>query len=192
VYAAEAGRHLHLTLVSPEPVIPAGLEGVRKVTLRVAGSLTARQLLGAGEVEQVTIRWLEPPGTLLEADLLARPPHLHTLELLDAYGLDVPALPEPTAWPALRRLRVGGLRRRDASALRARFGRSAVWLGLRGAKSDTWLAANLNNPFRDWVEDHPKAASMACKAYASASRAMDPSLTSRTREWRPRATSSTH
>jgi hypothetical protein len=173
VDAVDAGRRLHLTVSSPEPVIPAGLEGVRRVTLDVAGSFTARSLLGAGDVEHVTIRWGKPPGALLEADLLARLPRLHTIELLDAYGLDLPALPDPAAWPALRRLRIHGLRGSDASALRGLFRRGSVWLDLRGAKSDTWLKANLANPFRDWVDDDERAGSMACTAYAKASRAMD-------------------
>jgi hypothetical protein len=44
---------------------------------------------------------------------------------------------------------------------------------LRGAKTDTWLAANLDNPFRDWADDNPRAATAACKAYADALRAID-------------------
>ena len=31
-----------------------------------------------------------------------------------------------------------------------------------------WLAANLDNPFRDWADSDPRAATAACKAYADA------------------------
>jgi hypothetical protein len=43
-------------------------------------------------------------------------------------------------------------------------------LVLRGAKSDTWLAANLDNPFRDWVDQDARGGAAACKAYAKAVR----------------------
>jgi hypothetical protein len=42
-----------------------------------------------------------------------------------------------------------------------------------GAKPDTWLAANLNNPFRDWIDDDPRGGAAACKAYAHTVRAID-------------------
>jgi hypothetical protein len=38
---------------------------------------------------------------------------------------------------------------------------------------DAWLAANLNNPFRDWIDDDPRGGAAACKAYAHTVRAID-------------------
>jgi hypothetical protein len=58
-------------------------------------------------------------------------------------------------------------------ALKARYRRTPVRLDLHGAKADTWLAANLDNPFRDWVDDHARGGAAACKAYAAAVRAGD-------------------
>jgi hypothetical protein len=35
------------------------------------------------------------------------------------------------------------------------------------------LAANLTNPLRDWADDDPRGGAAACKAYATAVRAVD-------------------
>jgi hypothetical protein len=43
---------------------------------------------------------------------------------------------------------------------------------VRGAKTDIWLAANLDNPLRDWVDDDARGGAAACKAYADALRAI--------------------
>jgi hypothetical protein len=173
VHAEEAGRWVRLTLTSPEPRIPDGLRGVRQVMLNVAGALTVTSLLDAPELEQLSVRWRKPPGTLNDAGALAQLRRLYTVDLHDAYGLDVPALPEPASWPMLQRFSVHGLRSSDAALLRARYGNRDVWLRVRGSKSDRWLEANLTNPFPDWVDDHEQAGAAACKAYAVASRAID-------------------
>jgi hypothetical protein len=70
-------------------------------------------------------------------------------------------------------LSISGLRRSVVPALKARYRATSVHLVLHGAKPDTWLAANLNNPFRDWIDEHPRGGAAACKAYAAASRAVD-------------------
>jgi hypothetical protein len=74
--------------------------------------------------------------------------------------------------PSLSRLAFHGLRRTAAAAIRARYRGSGVHLTVTGAKDDTWLAANLTNPFRDWADDDPRAGAAACKAYAAAVRAL--------------------
>jgi hypothetical protein len=94
--------------------------------------------------------------------------HLTVLMLTEAYGLDADTLPD---LPALRHLDLYGLRRSVAKPLRARY--RDIRLVLHGAKSDTWLAANLDNPFRDWVDDDERGGRAACKAYADAVKAID-------------------
>ncbi|MEK8107271.1 hypothetical protein NKG94_22750 [Micromonospora sp. M12] len=74
---------------------------------------------------------------------------------------------------ALTQLSISGLRRSIVPALKARYRGAGVGLVIEGAKQDTWLVANLNNPFRDWVDDDARGGAAACKAYASAVRAID-------------------
>lgn len=71
---------------------------------------------------------------------------------------------------ALQSLSVDGVRRSTAKLLKTRYRGSGLDLSVRGAKTDDWLAANLTNPFRDWIEDDRRAATAACKAYATALR----------------------
>ncbi|GAA4256938.1 hypothetical protein [Dactylosporangium darangshiense] len=75
--------------------------------------------------------------------------------------------------PSLAHLSFSGLRRSVVPALRARYRGTAVRLVVHGAKPDIWLAANLDNPFRDWVDDDTRGGNAACKAYATAVRAVD-------------------
>lgn len=121
------------------------------------------------ELESFRIHWRKPPGQLIDAAALASLTHLAVIELVDGYGLDADTLPDLTS---LTQLSISGLRRSIAPALKVRYRGTGVRLVLEGAKPDTWLAANLNNPFRDWVDDDARGGAAACKAYASAVRAI--------------------
>lgn len=44
---------------------------------------------------------------------------------------------------------------------------------IRGAKVDAWLAANVDNPLRDWVDGHERGGQQACKAYTKALKRID-------------------
>jgi hypothetical protein len=70
-------------------------------------------------------------------------------------------------------LNIHGVRQSTVAALKARYRGTDVRLEISGAKGDTWLRANLDNPFRGWVNDNTRGGEAACKAYAKASRAMD-------------------
>ncbi|MEV0721056.1 hypothetical protein [Asanoa sp. NPDC050611] len=48
-----------------------------------------------------------------------------------------------------------------------------VAVSVSGAKSESWLDANIDNPFMDWVEDSKPFGAAACKAYAKAVKALD-------------------
>jgi hypothetical protein len=55
---------------------------------------------------------------------------------------------------------------------KTRFSGSAVTVAVSGAKSESRLAAQMDNPFRDWVDDSEALGQAACDAYARASRAV--------------------
>lgn len=63
-------------------------------------------------------------------------------------------------------------------ALKACYRATPTRLVLRGAKNDAWLAAILDNPFRDWVDQDPRGGRAACNAYARAVRDIDRGTTS--------------
>jgi len=170
VTAPDDGRWLELSLETdgPHPSVPAGLRRIRTLTITGRGTVSAMPLRGLTELRTLWLRWQGPPGELLDADSLADLGHLTVLKLQDAYGLAAHTLPD---LPSLRHLDVYGLRRSITKPLRARY--RHIRLVLHGAKSDTWLAANLDNPLRDWVDGDEKAGRAACKAYAETVRALD-------------------
>ncbi|MEU8015904.1 hypothetical protein AB0B74_08025 [Micromonospora parva] len=172
VYAADDGRWLHLTLAdaNAETTVPAGLHGVQEVALDGNGTMSAAAVREVKELESLRIFWRKPPGRLIDAAALAGLPRLAVLELVDGYGLDAGTLPDLTS---LTQLTISGLRRSIVPALKARYRGAGVGLVIEGAKHDTWLVANLNNPFRDWVDDDARGGAAACKAYARAVRAID-------------------
>lgn len=169
VSATGEGRWLHLTLTHPARKAPHGLSQVRRVTLLGAGVLSAAALTESTAIHSLRLHWSAPPGRLDAPESLLALPGLRLIEMFDAYGIHADTIPD---LPLLSHLDVYGLRGSVARALRSRFRRTGVELTVRGAKSDTWLAANLDNPFRDWADDSPRAGAAACKAYATALRAV--------------------
>ncbi|WP_433795741.1 hypothetical protein [Actinoplanes sp. CA-252034] len=171
VRALDDGRWLHLDIfaATPATVAPAGLSGVRSVSLSGAGALSADTIAAFLEAHTVSLRWTSPPGRLDNPTALTALTHLRLLQMFDAYAMDADTLPDLP----LDDLLISGLRGSTARGLRARFRKSPVTLSLTGAKSDRWLAANLDNPFRDWADDNPTAGAAACKAYATALKALD-------------------
>jgi hypothetical protein len=172
VIAAGHGEWLTVSMTSPTPEaqVPAGLDRLRELRRTGAGTISAAPLSVLSRLESLWLAWNGAPGDLTSAEALAELRRLTHLTLTDAYGIDADTLPDV---PALISLTIDGLRRTAATAVKARYRRSAIHLRITGAKNDTWLAANLTNPFRDWVDDDPRGGAAACKAYAAAIRAVD-------------------
>src|SRR6266540_1478787 len=157
--------------------------------------------LGTVRFEGAGLRSVRLPDSI-ETLLLRRPPAAlqvdapdmgHRLDLrLFQYGPDV-VIPDgvrrtPKVWlwvggevsaavlaglTSLRHLFLNGTRRTIAAALKARFTGSTVMVSVKGAKSQAWLAAHMDNPFRDWVEDSKAFGQAACSAYTRARRAIE-------------------
>ncbi|GAA1384081.1 hypothetical protein [Catellatospora chokoriensis] len=172
VTAVDDGHWLSLTVTDAKTLVglPAGLGRVRDVTVIAGGVASAAVVAHLAELEMLRIRWRRPPGQLTDASVLARLNRLAVVELIDGYGLDADTLPD---LPSLTHAAFSGVRRSIVAAVKSRFRKTPVRLIVDGAKGDTWLAVNLNNPFRDWVDDHARGGAAACKAYAVASRAVD-------------------
>ncbi|MEU6720155.1 hypothetical protein ABZ897_52605 [Nonomuraea sp. NPDC046802] len=144
--------------------VPRGLAEVRKVFLDVAGDLVLATLDELVELEFLYVRWRKRHGGLVGR---VASPRLDRLELVNAYGVDASMLPE-----SLRVLSVSGLRSSQVEPIRQRYRGSGTDVEVYGAKSDKWLAVNLDNPLRDWVDDHKRAGTEACKAYVVAAEAI--------------------
>lgn len=172
VTAAEHGRWLELRISSqiPDAHVPTGLDQVRDLRQIGQGTINAAPLSVLRHLETLWLAWQGAPGALSDAAVLGELPRLARLTLTDAYGIDAETLPD---LPALSGLAIHGLRRTAASAIKARYRRTNIHLTLTGAKNDTWLAANLTNPLRDWADDNPRGGVAACKTYAAAVRAVD-------------------
>jgi hypothetical protein len=172
VTAADRGRWLSLTAIvdHPQVAIPDGLDGVRDLTIVGAGVISTAALRRLSDLWTLTLRWRRSPGELTDASALGHVGALRHLRLVDAYGIDADTLPD---LPALSHLDIQGLRRSVVRPLRARYGRAGVRLIIDGVKSDTWLAANHDNPFRDWVDADERGGRAACRAYDDAVAALD-------------------
>ncbi|MFI1995946.1 hypothetical protein [Actinoplanes sp. NPDC020271] len=172
VSAAGDGRWLRMTVIDPGPGerLPAGLGQVRDLRQVGRGTISAAPLSELRQLEELWLSWRGGPGELDDAAALGELTRLAHLTMNDAYGIDAGTLPE---LPALSALTVHGLRRTVAAALKARYRGTGVRVDVTGAKNDTWLAANLTNPFRDWADDDPRGGAAACKAYAAAVRSVD-------------------
>jgi len=134
------------------------------------------------------------PGVVDDLSRLQQHQGMHTLQLDDAYGLDPEALPD---LPPLRHLVLNGTRRTIVASLGRRFRGGPVKLPVHGAKSQAWLAAHMDNPFRDWVQESKAFGQAACKAYTRAWRvieAIEPDAPDRRRASpaRPRSRSQRH
>jgi hypothetical protein len=172
VDAPDGGNGLDLRLFQygPDVVIPEGLRRTPKLWLWVGGRVSASVLKGLTDLADFTLTFGDPPGVLADLPELGRHRQLRQLQFDDAYGLDPDAIPE---LPALRHLCLNGTRRTTAATVRARLKGSAVEVSVQGAKSQAWLAAHMDNPFRDWVEDSKAFGRAACAAYTRAWRAIE-------------------
>lgn len=141
-----------LTVTSPAPAahIPAGLDRLRDLRQIGEGTVDAAPLSVLRHLESLWLAWHGAPGDLTDAAVLGELPRLARVTLTDAYGIDADTLPD---LPALTGLTIHGLRRTAATGIKARYRRTPVHLSITGAKNDTWLAANLTNPLRDWADD---------------------------------------
>jgi hypothetical protein len=172
VDAPDLGHRLDLRLFQygPDVVIPRGLRRTTQLWLWVGGEVSATVLSGLTDLAELRLTFGDPRGILTDLPELGRHHRLHSLQLDDAYGLVADEFPELTS---LRSLELSGIRRTTATALKARFNGTPVAVSVRGAKSDGWLSAHMDNPFRDWVDESKPFGQAACSAYNRTRRAAE-------------------
>jgi len=172
VDAADAGHGLRLQLFhdASDAVIPVGVRGTRDLWLRVGGEVSASVLSDLTDLEELVLDFDKPPGNLTDVAELGRHTQLCVLKIHNAYGPVVEDLPE---LPALRELELGGTRMSTAAAANERYRDTSVTVDVWRAKTDEWLAAHMDNPFRDWIEHGEEFALAACEAYDRARAILD-------------------
>ena len=172
VEAPDEGHGLDLRYFQSgsQVLVPDGLRRTRTLWLWVGGAVSMAALSHLTDLEQLTVTFDDPPGTLTELGELRRHHRLRTLRLDDAFGLAPDGVPDLAG---LRSLELVGTRRTTAAAVKARFKGSAVKVSVSGAKADSWLAQHMDNPFRDWIEDSKGFGRAAAAAYARAWRAVE-------------------
>lgn len=154
-----------------------GPNGATPLPARGLPALSALRVVNAAAVE-VTALAAHPALTRLylhgdavrvpDVEALAALRALRVLELIHCYGLDAARVPVAAqAWPALERAVVDGYRKPDAARWKQVLAGVAS-VELRGGKTDAWLAANLDNPFRDWVDRSPSVGKRAAAAWRAA------------------------
>lgn len=175
IQAPEAGAGIYLMEGCQEapdgPYALKGLERLRALSLFHVQRVWLERLLPYQELEELTI--IGPPGTVVGLELLARFPQLRRVTLRECYDLDASALPPATAFPALEKVEVDGIRQADAVLLTQRLV-GLRQLSLRGKRTDAWLRANLQNAFREWPDEYGSALGKAAMtAYRQATLALD-------------------
>ena len=148
----------------PAPV--AGLERLSALVIRSPRVLDARAAAAYEFLESLNV--VCSYGALIHARELRLLSHLRELVLGDIFDMDVDELPTCEELPLLQSVCFDGLTKADAVAIRKRY-RGIASLSVRGAKSDAWLRANVDNPFNPWLDEQPARGAAACKAYKRAS-----------------------
>ena len=100
-------------------------------------------------------------------DVLRGLKNLRSFTGYDIYGFSAEDFPGLADCPHLSAVAIHGLRASDAKILRRRLA-DVDRLELTKARSDRWLADNIDNPFRDWDADSPAFGKAAMKLWKSA------------------------
>lgn len=155
--------------------------------LRAFAGLSSLGTLSVAAVKRVDLAALEAWPALralelfgddagLEVKGLAELAGLSALERLsirNGYHTNFGGLPAPGELPSLKRLELDGVRTEAAALVKERY-RGFRGLSVRGVRTDAWLRANADNPFRQWDEGHSAPiAARAKKAWRVAQAAVD-------------------
>lgn len=168
VRQGSGGEGLSLTLFQPvDQLFPPAVKGLERLSELDVSWLTLIDLRAIAKaypaLRSLTVRGKY--ARLTHPEALAKLSELESLTLYDVYELDVASLPPIEKLPKLTQVTFGGLKKSDAQLLRKHF-KGLPALDIHGAKNDAWIAANAQNPLRDWVDDDEAFGEKACKIYA--------------------------
>ncbi|AWH37825.1 gliding motility protein [Stenotrophomonas sp. ZAC14D1_NAIMI4_6] len=167
ITAEDDGRWL--TLISTDATLAwAGLPSLGELQLR-----DVRELDGGRIAERFPqLRALHvtgAPAVLHGLQRLGELQQLHTLSASDVFPPEDAVFPAPGCWPRLCRLWLGSVPAALGAAIRKAYKRevaSGLDLAVTQLRTPDWLAANLDNPFRDW-DGSAQVSSAQAKAAAT-------------------------
>jgi hypothetical protein len=167
----DGGARLALWIWAPSGAVqPAGLPLVEEIAVGPVDKLDLgklpwpklRRLEIFGEDTGIELKNLRKLGSGLEE-----------LSITNAFHTDFSTFPSPAKLPSLRSLEIDGVRTEAATLVKERW-QGRTKLSIRGVRSDAWLRANADNPFREWAEEYGAAiGARATRAYRTAQSAID-------------------
>lgn len=165
IQAEDDGRWLTLHLRAEAPAW-SGLRGLTALSLHGVKSLDAGDIVRAfPQLDDLRIDGA--PGVLEGLDRLADLGALRSLALTDLFPPPGATLPGPAAWPSLEWLWLASVPAELAASVKAAYkseARRGLSLNVRQPRKPEWLAANLDNPFREWDGSEHITAAQAKKA----------------------------
>ncbi|WP_294988345.1 hypothetical protein [uncultured Stenotrophomonas sp.] len=167
IHAEAQGRWL--TLISSDPQLPGlGLAQLGELQLREVRELDAARIAGQfPHLQSLTISGA--PCVLQHLHRLGELRQLHTLSGSNLFPGAGETFPAPECWPRLCRLWLHSLPAGLGTAIRKAYRDEAAQgldLDVAQLRKAEWLAANLDNPFRDWEGSAHISAPQADKAAA--------------------------
>jgi hypothetical protein len=114
---------------------------------------------------EIVIR--DVPGGIANIGALAALPELRHFSGIEIYGFDAKAFPAPPQASSLLEVYFSGLSTGDAKVLRRRLA-DVPTVSFDRVRSVAWLAANADNPFRDWEDTYGSVGNGAGKLWRKA------------------------
>ncbi|MCA9048018.1 MAG: hypothetical protein KDA89_04785 [Planctomycetaceae bacterium] len=167
VHAPHSGKGLLVDIVGTGLLRIPGLRQIEQLEIVSADAVDLDSLARAyPQLEAIHIRGRSV--TLTGIASLARLNSLREMWFHGCYAMNAAEFPEPEQMPLLEEVAFDGLRAEDAVILKKKY-RGVKQIAVCGKRSPEWIAANLDNPFRDWEEEFGRAAgNKAMKAWATA------------------------
>lgn len=151
----------------------AGLPALRELSVGAAATLDLALVAKHPGLRRLDVIGVDSGIAISHLRRLRAAPALKALTIRNAYHTDFAELPSPAELPGLETLELDGVRAAAAALIRDRW-RGFAGLTLRGVRTDAWLRANADNPFRAWAEEYgPALGRRATRAYQQALRAID-------------------
>jgi hypothetical protein len=147
IHARDIGEGFKLCLRGPFAGLPHGLEAVEEVVFFDGGRIDIAALGAWPKLKDLSIY-----GSANSVDNIAALNQLKSLRRFAGAEIYAIAAQEFPVDCALHEVSIDGLRAADAKLLRQRL-KHLPRAVFSKARSEKWLAENLDNPFRDWDAD---------------------------------------
>lgn len=166
IHTPRGGAELDIIAEGDLPRI-TGVENLRMLQISEIENLDIAQLAEDFPGLRSLHLWGKP-GYLHNAQDLLNLKELHTLRLYDLFGWSAHEWPGEDVqkqMPALEALLMNSIPADVAQAGKNLMkGRTTAWVDIRGPRKPEWLAENIDNPLRHWVDNPHIPASAAKKA----------------------------